>query len=266
MYNSKLQEKLYLLDKAEDFAQIYTNKIKENIKKDPEAPTLILIRDFTPIFILGFASYFDNVRIILTQNYDFKNDVMFNMNNTNKANVLSSYIKALYFKAPALKTLIRQGYKLRSEDLNYNPANYNMNRISVKLYTINFDMDQYLTTLKGFPALVIDARIFENTIKEVKKNESNLVQFYTNLMINRVVKFEEEELKEGEIDLDKLEFKIRRDTDYDKVLKINETVVKKKRSKYDPATKIINKINEKKVLDKERTKSSQRKKTEDNSE
>jgi hypothetical protein len=183
MYNKILEDKLFLLSKAEDFAQYYSKRIKDDLKRDSRRSTLILIRDFTPIFILGFASYFDNVRIILTQNYNFEKDIMFNMKNTCRASVLTTYIKALYYKAPKLKTLIRQGYKLQESDLNFNTKDFNQKRISVKNYTVGFDLDQYVTKLQGFPALVIDARIFENTVKEIKKNESDLVLFYTNLII-----------------------------------------------------------------------------------
>lgn len=197
MYNNKLEDKLFLLAKAEDFAHYYSKRIKDDLKEDAKRTTLILIRDFTPIFILGFASFFDNVRIILTQNYDFEHDIMFNMKNTNRASILTTYIKALYYKAPKLKTLIRQGYKLQESDLNFNTKDYNQKRISVKNYTVGFDLDQYVARLEGFPALVIDARIFENTVKEIRKNESDIVLFYTNLI---TVKKESEELKDDTLD------------------------------------------------------------------
>jgi hypothetical protein len=185
MYNSKLEDKIYMLNMAENFAWYYSGRIKEAVKEGKIETTLILIRDFTPVFILGFASKFDNVRIILTQNYNFENDILFDIKNTKDVEVLKSYIRALYYKADELKNLIRNGHKIKEPQMSFNCKSFNMNRLEIVAYKIDFDLQQYVTKLRGFPALIIDARLFEAKVKENEVLNTKTIEFYDQLTIDK---------------------------------------------------------------------------------
>jgi hypothetical protein len=224
MYNKELEDKVYMIKLAERFASYYGTRIHDAVRENKLETTLILIRDFTPIFILGFASYFDNVRIILTQNYDFENDILFNMKNTTNLKKVVTYIKALYYKAPELKEIIYNGYRLDENNMTFNMKNYNSNRIEIIPYKIGFDVNEYITKLEGFPALVIDARLFEAEVKENVRLKTQELRFYDKLTANKVPKLQEEEEKEevdSEDDEEVPELS-------DNIIKINKVLERKK--------------------------------------
>lgn len=167
MISPILQKYITLAQFADQFARRYTKKIIDRTDNPLEA--VIVTRNYTPTYLINFASKFRNLLFLLDTPYDYGSDPLFNVSKTDNFKIEITRIKGLIYNAERLNFKIMNGEVINEQDFYYKDTDFHVANVRVEVS--KQPLIDFVYQLPNFPALIIDATEFSRTFKVVSNRE-----------------------------------------------------------------------------------------------
>jgi hypothetical protein len=151
MYNNAVEKYLFYSQHLNNLSKIYSRYLRETYNKRP----YVLFLNMNPIIMLNFVKYFDDATIIINKRYDFDKDELFDLKNDyTDFTRYQTIFKGLLYNYDEIDFKIRNGQKIRDEDLYYTPRKVD----TVILEKVPIE-EAVIYNTKHLPVIVIDATV-----------------------------------------------------------------------------------------------------------
>jgi hypothetical protein len=147
----------------------YSKRILANTIKPDQA--VVLTHNYTPTYLISFASNFNNLVFLFTKGYDYSKDPIFNkIPLPQSKEIEKTYIKGLIYNARQIHEKIMTAQPIVKEDLRYIPKDRTIKKINIRT-DVGIEIIDFIYQLDFYPALVLDATNFTKNVVNMTSKE-----------------------------------------------------------------------------------------------